>query len=919
MSLLTILETVFIGPIKIVFDLIFVIAIKITGHPGLAIIVLSLVMNILVLPLYRRADMMQEEARDMDAKLSKGISHIKSSFSGDERMMILQTYYRQNHYSPLSALNGSVSLLLEVPFFMAAYQFLSNLEVLNGVAFGPIKDLAAPDGLLVLGSVSINLLPILMTVVNAVSSAIYLKGFPLKTKIQLYGMALFFLFFLYTSPSCLVFYWTLNNIFSLVKTILYKVKNPRKKIVILTSILGLAFLIFTLSVYQTNSIRRKILLVGVGLILQLPAVAVMLGKRIHIQIKDKQENKKQFLLGCLFLAVLTGVLIPSNYIAASPQEFVDLAIFHHPLKYIVSSACMAAGTFIVWFGVFYWLSNHRIRVLFERLVWLLCGIMLINYLFFGRDLGIISSALKYEHGVSFSTEEQIWNVVILGVAVVSFVFIEYKWPRFVTTILLTATIALGSMSAVNIATISESIDKIAVDPTTVNSSTPTFELSKNGKNVVVFMLDRAVGEYIPFFFNERPALQEQFSGFTYYSNTVSFGGYTNFGTPPLLGGYEYTPVEMNKRKTESLVSKHNEALKVLPVLFAEEGYQVTVCDPVYANYQWIPDTTIYDEYPDIQSYNTIGKFSDTKQKELIVQNNHRNFFCFSIMKTMPLLLQPSIYDYGQYNQTSSFLTPTQKSETMYTASGNVADFTASYYALENLHKMTQLTDESKNTFLFMSNDTPHIPVLLQLPDYEPSEVVDNTQFAAQIAENMSYNGRTLVIEDTRQMTHYHSNMAAIIQMGKWFDYLREIGVYDNTRVILVADHGQDLHHLEELDHGGNALKDVELYYPLLMVKDFDSQEFKESSEFMTNADVPTIAVSGLIENPKNPFTGKIINNDEKYAHEQLIIMSQNWDVAENDGNTFLPAYWASVKDDIWNKDNWSFSDELVVLDEHELS
>ena len=205
MSFLTILESLLIGPLKLVFEFIFVIANRVVNHPGLSIIALSLLMNILVLPLYRRADAMQEEARDVDAKLAPGASHIKKVFSGDERMMILQTYYRQNHYKPTDALNGSVSLLLEVPFFMAAYQFLSSAGELNGASLGPIADLGAPDGLIVIGGIAINALPILMTLINVISSAIYLKGFPLKTKIQLYGMALFFLVFLYTSPSGLVF------------------------------------------------------------------------------------------------------------------------------------------------------------------------------------------------------------------------------------------------------------------------------------------------------------------------------------------------------------------------------------------------------------------------------------------------------------------------------------------------------------------------------------------------------------------------------------------------------------------------------------------------------------------------------------------------------------------------------------------
>ena len=126
---------------------------------------------------------MQEESRLVEAKLKKGVTHIKKHFTGDERMMILQAYYSENHYKPTHALKGSISLLLQIPFFMAAYNFLSNLADLQGASLGPISNLGAPDGLIVIGGLSINLLPILMTLINVISSAIYLKGFPLKTKI----------------------------------------------------------------------------------------------------------------------------------------------------------------------------------------------------------------------------------------------------------------------------------------------------------------------------------------------------------------------------------------------------------------------------------------------------------------------------------------------------------------------------------------------------------------------------------------------------------------------------------------------------------------------------------------------------------------------------------------------------------------
>ena len=105
MDILTILYTIFIQPLQSVFELIFNIANKFTGHPGFSIIALSLIMNFLVLPLYKRADEMQEQQRDTEMKLKKGIDHINQSFTGDERMMILQTYYRQNNYKPTDALN----------------------------------------------------------------------------------------------------------------------------------------------------------------------------------------------------------------------------------------------------------------------------------------------------------------------------------------------------------------------------------------------------------------------------------------------------------------------------------------------------------------------------------------------------------------------------------------------------------------------------------------------------------------------------------------------------------------------------------------------------------------------------------------------------------------------------------------------
>ena len=927
MSLLSILGTFFLGPLKLLFEVIFHTANGIVSNPGLAIVFLSLAMNVLVLPLYRRADAMQEQARNTEARLHEGVSHIKKTFSGSQRMMILQTYYRQNDYSPVNALRGSVSLLLEIPFFMAAYQFLSHLELLQGVSFGPIADLGAPDGLLTLFGTRINVLPVLMTLINFVSSAIYLRGFPLKTKIQLYAMALFFLFFLYTSPSGLVFYWTLNNLFSLGKNIFYKLKNPKPVIAILTALLGLGLIAGYCAAARIGlpALRRRIVLI-VGAALLTPAAAYLIGPKLRKEDKAlrTRPNRRLFLSAAAFLAVLTGLLIPSTYIAASPEEFVDVTHFFHPGWYIVSAAALAAGSFLLWLGVFYWLASPRGKLIFERAACAMCAAGAVNYIFFGRKLGIVSASLQFDGGLSFSTAEILINLAVMALVITAVILAVRKWPKKAGVALVALTAAITGLSAVNTGRTLCDVSKIWHNE---GESAPHFTLSKTENNVVILFLDRAIGEYLPYILNEKPELKDSFDGFTYYSNVVSFGGHTNFAAPALMGGYEYTPVELNKRSDELLVDKHNESLKVMPVLFQQNGFDVTVCDAPYANYRWIPDLSIYDEYPEIHKYVTKGSFGDTAAKDLTIENDKRNFFCFSLMKTLPPAVQYALYDSGNYHRAgTAALEPasSQVAVTTSVADGRKASFMEAYEALINLKEMTRVESGAKKSFVFFYNDLPHEVMLLQEPDYVPAAHVDNRAYDAAHADRFSVDGQSITVKDLRQKMHYQTNMAAMLKVADWLDYLKQAGVYDNTKIILVSDHGYYLNQTEvfcfpEYVFSNGYSLDIANYFPLMMVKDFGAHGFSVSDSFMTNADVPSIAFEGSVDDPVNPFTGKAINTEEKTAHDQFVITYHaGWDTSVNNGYTFLPCPWASVTDNIWDRSDWEFLEEPTVLKEHKM-
>lgn len=915
MSFLSILNSLLLKPLELAFEVIYMMANRIVGNPGLSIIILSLAMNFLVLPLYKRADAMQEEERQMELKLHKGVTHIKKTFSGDEKMMILQTYYRQNNYKPTYMLRGAVSLLLEIPFFIAAYQFLSHLELLNGVSLGPIADLSRPDGLITIGGFTINVLPVIMTLINLISCIIFTKGSLLKTKIQLYGMAIFFLFFLYTSPSGLVFYWTLNNAFSLVKTIFYKLRHADKILAVLASVAGAAVGVYGVFFYGTPTTRRIAAFLCLAVVLQIPLIKMLVGKKIHFEFKHavKTPDKKLFFAGGAFMSVLCGILIPSAVIKSSPQEFVDVNYFHSPVWYIVSAFCIAFGIFVIWMGIFYWLAKPSGKAAMDKLIWILCGAAIVDYMFFGKNLGILSSALKYENDIGFTRMQQLANIgILLAVAVVLWVIVTF-FKKHMKEVLAIATAAMVCMSVVNIVGINKSVDTIRQQIADSGESART-TLSKDGKNVIVIMLDRGMGAYVPYIFNEKPELLKQFDGFTYYKNVTSFGKYTNFGTPTIFGGYEYTPAKMNARDTELLVDKHNEALKVMPDLFDKNGYKVTLFDPTYANYTWTPTLSIFDEYPDVKAYNTKGSFTSVELKKQIVEANNRNFFCYSLLKTSPLTLQASLYDHGDYNRSDSKASDAygvQTTDGLYVADGLAATFMEPYNVLESLPYITDISAGDDNTFLMMTNDTTHEPMLLQEPEYKPAQHVDNTEYETKNADRFTVDGVTLKIETDFQMIHYHANMAALLELGNWFDYMRDQGIWDNTRIIITADHGKNLHQLEELelDNGFDVLG----CYPLLMVKDFNSTGFETSDDFMTTADVPTLAMQGVIDNPINPFTGKKIDSSDKYAHNQYIIDSAEWDVSTNNGNTFIAGDWYTVHDNIWDHANWKLVAENEVL------
>ena len=881
--------TLTVFPIEQIIDLLFVFAFKTSKSPGISVIGLSIAVNTLILPIYLLAEKQQQAEREKQKLMKAEIDNIKAVFKGDKRFMMLSTLYRQYNYHPAFALRNSIDLFIQIPFFIAAYHFISNLEVLNGQTFLFIKDLSAPDGLLN----GINLLPFIMTAFNCASGALYTKGLSFRDKVQTYGIAIIFLILLYNSPSALVLYWTFNNIYSFIKNVLIKAKNSKRIVTILVSTV-LLFLMTYLLFFQSGSAKKRLFVAFVLLII---FVFSLLHKHIIHKVKKFVAFEKVFsitdfkpvLFSCIVLCILTGLSIPSALIASSIMDFSFGEIIQNPLGHILNAFFQAFGIFIIWIPFIYFLAGKKIRLFLTFLLPIFCFTSLLNTFVFKGDYGNITNLLilSNEDNLNGLFIPSLLVNIIVSITTVSLLFFPRKFLLLsIQIISLIACIFFSSSNFISIHKEFNLLKNYQPDRKKIIAPQAEYVLSKTGKNVVLVMLDRAFSGFFPYIFDERPDLRETLSGFIFYPNTVSYMGHTIMGAPPVFGGYEYTPAIMNERNNVSLIEKNSEAILLLPTLLMNIGFSSGITDPVMPHHAY-PELSIFKNLPNAHTENivTSKKYvpwwqstNSTKRSTINVEKIlSTKLLKFSFFRASPPSIRFFIYDNGHYISSWDEV------------SIPLEAFSA-YVSLDILSEITFVDDNSFNTYTCIYNDFPHQPIFLQFPEYDISKKITNIG-NSPISRNKIY----------------HSTISSILLLSKWVDYLKQNDVYNNTRIIFVADHGipygmTDIKLFNTLLPTGDLLNG---FMPLLMFKDFNSAgSLTTDNTFMTNADVPFLVLKDIIMDPVNPFTNRPMVPDKDNG--VIITTSHKWNSGDHGRFEFniKPDEWLHVRDNIFDIANW---------------
>jgi YidC/Oxa1 family membrane protein insertase len=136
----------------------------------------------------------------------------------------MMALYKEYGVNPMS---GCLPMLLQVPVFFGLYQvLLYSIELRASGFVGYIRDLSAPDVLATVAGFQIHLMPIIMTG----STYLLQTQTPVapSQKSMMYVMPLFMLFFMYSFPSGVVLYWTVNNLLSALQQYLVNLAEDRK-------------------------------------------------------------------------------------------------------------------------------------------------------------------------------------------------------------------------------------------------------------------------------------------------------------------------------------------------------------------------------------------------------------------------------------------------------------------------------------------------------------------------------------------------------------------------------------------------------------------------------------------------------------------------------------------------------------------
>lgn len=177
-----------------------------TNNYGIAIIMLTVIVRVLILPLTLYQARAMKKIQDIQPLMKELQEKYKNQPQDlQQKMMEL---YRENKVNPLS---GCLPMVVQLPFLYAIFFVLRSFEYMTTPSLLWIADLAQPDPVLAVGT---GVTMFLQTFLSGGAT-------DPNQKFLVYFMPVFFIWISWSFAAGLALYWVVSTIFGIIQTGIY--------------------------------------------------------------------------------------------------------------------------------------------------------------------------------------------------------------------------------------------------------------------------------------------------------------------------------------------------------------------------------------------------------------------------------------------------------------------------------------------------------------------------------------------------------------------------------------------------------------------------------------------------------------------------------------------------------------------------
>ena len=918
-----VLYYIFIYPMQTILGAVFEWLHSLTSSYGISIILLSLLINFFLLKLTQISERKAKAIGILKNICDEKIKEFKRVFKGAELHAYTRTLFKQKHYHPIYNIFSLGGLALQIPFFLGVLFLLQDLEALKGARFFIIKDLSKPDTL----AFGYALLPFIMSALSLVN--VFMSSKEIGARLQGSVIALIFLVLLYVMPSGLVLYWTTSMAFSLVRTILNRIRRDSslgmqcdrfsklreaRTPSALTSenllktahshtanarILDSAKTLDSINPESSNIIEsitdsyqgfanscscRGIKSTYKSLLLLLKQIIHSIFTP-HKDLDSKTYKTYRNISIFAFLNIFFLIFVFSPYAIYSS----DVSQFDSTQTFQTLGGLFGFFLLFSFLGIYITSFFYKTRLLklgvYGVSVILVIGIVYSFVLVgdYGAMNHFILEKLSFANPALRTQKYLGFFVAFFGSMV--FVALTLRYLKMPFQILFITLFMLSLFYAFKILDSTEfnaPKDELAKNELHKPFENELFSYAKNHKNIIVIVLDMFSGSHTPYIFKQFPDLKDAFDGFVLFPNTISTSDSTIHSIATLIGGEYYATYNMNAR-ADNLAETITKAFGETALAFVNGGYNVSYFMSISSQgassiQQYtknkiftLDNISVFQEY----YYTSVGLSDQINAVYKSIKDSEITLLAsVGLFRFAPeLYFRPRIYNQGLW---------LIKDNTLGSAFTSLS-YISSLYAFTHIGN----TNALKPTFKYLHSLATHMPYGTYF----------NQGKCSHFSSQTTWNSTLMFYPDSQDKDiyyqHYDTEACALSYITDFIKWLKSNNIYDNTQIFIVSDHGGN-------DGIGIPSNRADA---LLLFKDFGAKgKLKMDSRLMANYDITSI----FCENLENGCPNVAQNILKHYPQNREVIhtIPASWMLNQHKSNQWILNKIYSIRGNPYEKQNW---------------